>query len=84
MNFADQPDDMPPEQRAWKVSFIAPTAQAAKSGLRIGDIVLTVDGQPISGYDVHQGYTLMNAPPGTKLAFGLARGETVTVIVGPP
>jgi len=30
------------------------------------------------------GYTLLRAAPGTKLALGLARGATVTVVLGTP
>jgi protocatechuate 3,4-dioxygenase beta subunit len=84
VHFAQQPRDTPLDKREYKVSFIDPQGAAAKTDLQVGDVVTTVDGVSIAGEGAGQFWVLTRAPPGTKLALGLARGVTVTVTLAAP
>jgi hypothetical protein len=84
LNFKEQAPDTPPEQATFEVSFIDPKGPAANSGIKVGDVVTSVDGVDVTGGNAAHAWTLMNAPPGTKLALGLKRGTTVTVKLAAP
>jgi len=84
VNFAQQPRDTAPEKRELKISFIDPQGAAAKTELKVGDVFKTIDGIDISGENSGMAGGLMRAPPGTKLALGLARGVVVTVVLAAP
>ncbi|MBS1119144.1 MAG: hypothetical protein H6Q90_1372 [Deltaproteobacteria bacterium] len=81
IHFAQQPPTTPPDKRELKVSFIDPQGAAAKTDLKVGDVITTIDGVSVTGESAGQARVLMRAPPGTKLALGLARGTTVTVVL---
>jgi C-terminal processing protease CtpA/Prc len=84
VNFAQAPPDTPPDHRKLEVSWIDPAGPAANTELEVGDVITSVDGVDVTGANAPQAGTLMRAPPGTKLALGLARGATVTVVLAPP
>jgi hypothetical protein len=84
IHFAEAPDGQEPEQHEFKVSYIDPQGPAAKLDIKVGDIVTTIDGIPVTGASYTNAWTLMRAPVGTKLQLGLARGTTVTVTLAPP
>lgn len=84
INFAEQPPGTPEDERQYKVSWIDPAGAAAKTELKVGDIVTSVDGIEITGASSNQAWVLMRAPPGTKLALGLQRGATITVTLSAP
>lgn len=46
---------------------------AAEAGLRLGDRVLAIDGQPISGRDLARAATLLEGPAGTEVLLRLQR-----------
>ncbi|MBA3818176.1 MAG: carboxypeptidase regulatory-like domain-containing protein, partial [Deltaproteobacteria bacterium] len=83
-NFAEQPRDTEPEQREYKVSWIDPAGPAAKTELQVGDVITSIDGVDVAGANSSAAWALMRAPPGTKLALGLARKVTVTVTLAAP
>ncbi|MBA3392872.1 MAG: carboxypeptidase regulatory-like domain-containing protein [Deltaproteobacteria bacterium] len=84
INFVQQPRDTPADKRELKVSFIEPAGPAAKTELKVGDVITAIDGVDITGPNAGQASVLMRAPPGTKLVLGLARGATVTVTLAAP
>jgi len=84
LNYAEQPPGTPEDERQYKVSWIDPAGAAAKTEIKVGDVVTSVDGMEITGASSNQAWVLMRAPPGTKLALGLARGVTVTVTLTAP
>jgi carboxyl-terminal processing protease len=46
---------------------------AAKAGIRAGDIILSVDGMPVSAIDLEDTVTRMRGPAGTQVVLGLRR-----------
>lgn len=84
INFKELPPETPPDQRIYEVSYIDPKGPAVKSGIEVGDVVTTIDGIDVQGGNAMHGYTLMHAPPGTTLTFGLKRGATVKVTLAEP
>ena len=72
------------DQGEYKVSWIDPAGAAAKTALKVGDLVITIDGIACTGADYMNGSMLMRAPPGTAIKLGLARGVTVTVVLAAP
>ncbi len=84
VNFAEQPPDTAPDKRELKVSWIDPAGPAAKTELKVGDMLTSIDGSDITGANAPTAYPLMRAAPGTKLALGLARGATVVVVLAAP
>ena len=84
LNFKDQPPDTPPDQQKFEVSFIDPKGPAVTSGIKVGDVLTSVDGIDVTGGNAMNAWTLMNAPPGTKLSLGLARNATVTIVLAAP
>ena len=73
-----------PDERELKVSWIDPNGPAGKVDIKVGDIVTTIDGVDVAGANNSNSWGLMRAPPGTKLALGLARGTSVTIVLAPP
>ncbi|HEY4175919.1 MAG TPA: carboxypeptidase regulatory-like domain-containing protein [Kofleriaceae bacterium] len=80
--------DRPPGASAWEVSlevsFIDPKGPAVNSGIKVGDVITSVDGVDCTGDDATLGTQLLRGPPGKALAIGLARGATVTITLAPP
>jgi protocatechuate 3,4-dioxygenase beta subunit len=84
LRFAAPPDDVPMDQLVRKVSWIDPAGPAARSELRVGDVLTSVDGVDITGGNAQLFYTLIRAAPGTRLALGTQRGITATVVLAAP
>jgi protocatechuate 3,4-dioxygenase beta subunit len=84
VRFAEQPPDTQPDQRVYKVSYIDPAGPAAKSELKVGDTIISIDGVDITGANAMTAWVLMRAPPGTALSLGLQRGATVKVTLAAP
>ena len=72
------------ESRALRIRWIDPEGPAAQSGLRVGDIVTSIDGIDITGVDYDRAFHLYRAPIGTHLVLGLARGVSVTIVLARP
>lgn len=61
------------------VEDVIEDSPAAKAGLKIGDIILKIDGVSISGYDIRKVATMIRGPIGTKVKIILLRNEkTIT------
>ncbi len=78
------PYDAPVADRKLEVATVLAGGVAAKAGVRAGDRITSIDGAPISNELAYCARTLFKAPPGTSIALGLARGGTVTIVLGPP
>lgn len=84
INFKQQPPGTPLDQRVYEVSFVDPKGPAVQSGIKVGDVVVSIDGVDITGAGSTDAWVLMNALPGTKLELGLKRGVTISITLGPP
>jgi len=84
LHWVKQPVGTPVDQERFEISWIDPNGAAAKTELKVGDVLTTVDGIEVQGEKHRRGETLMAAPPGTKLTLGLVRGATVTVTLRAP
>jgi serine protease Do len=73
-----------PEVRGAHISGVTPAGPGARAGLRPGDVVLSLDGEPISN-DTHLIASLAQLRPGQRIALGVHRGgrqQTITVELG--
>lgn len=84
LNFKEQAPGTTIDQRVYEVSFIDPKGPAVQSGIKVGDVIISVDGVDITGGGAMDAWVLMSAPPGTKLELGLKRGATVSITLGAP
>lgn len=83
LHYKEQAPDADPQLGEMEVSFIEPGSPASKVDIKVGDVITSVDGVDVSGGSGY-GYTLMNAPVGTKLTLGLKRGTQVSVTLAAP
>ena len=84
VHWAEQVPGAQLDEQIWKVSWIDPAGPAAKTDLKVDDIVTAVDGNDITGTNAANGWMLMQAAPGTTIKLGLARGITVAITLAPP
>jgi hypothetical protein len=84
VNFKDSVPGAPPEQHVFEVSYVDPAGPCAKTALKVGDVVTSIDGIGVAGVDAANASTLLNAPVGATLTLGLARGVSIAVVLGAP
>lgn len=84
IHFAEAPPGTPIEKRTLEVSYIDPAGPAARTDLKLGDVITAIDGVDVTGPNRGQAHALLRAAPGTKLALALQRGATVTVVLAAP
>jgi hypothetical protein len=84
VRFVEEPDDDTPANDELKVKEIVPGSPAARSALQVGDVITTCDGLDVTGVNTRDFWTVMQAPPGTKVTLGTRRGVTVTAILAAP
>ena len=61
------------------IAAVQPDSPAARAGLRVGDVITTVDGHDVTGPRCHLALRLAHVAPGTKATLTLARGDTVVL-----
>jgi len=84
LHFLEQPNDTPPDQHRLEISFIEPDGPAVKTALVVGDVITSIDGVDVAGGNSMHAWTLLRAPPGTKLVLGLARGASIALVLAAP
>ena len=85
--FKEQPPETPPDQSTIEVSFVEPGSAAQRAGIQVGDVIIEIDGISVAGEGAGHAWTLMRAPPGTKLTIVVKRGDeklTVTATLLAP
>jgi hypothetical protein len=80
---AQTPPDADPEQESLRVALVRPDGPAAASGMRPGDVIVSVDGMDVSG-DRMLFWSMITVPPGTALTVGLESGASAHITAGPP
>jgi hypothetical protein len=75
---ASIPEDADPATANQTVAAILPDGPAAKSGLQVGDTIVSIDGNDLRG-DAMSYHALARVPPGTIVTLGLARGTSLRI-----
>jgi protocatechuate 3,4-dioxygenase beta subunit len=76
-----------PEDVRHVVAFVRPDGPAAAAGLAVGQEIVVVDGQEVTGTNAYRYSKLMRVPPGAKVKLGVLDGKelrVVTLTAGPP
>ncbi|HTJ42692.1 MAG TPA: carboxypeptidase regulatory-like domain-containing protein [Kofleriaceae bacterium] len=76
--------DIEPEQSKMEISHLDADGPAVSSGLKIGDVIVSIDGVDVRGERSYLAWTLMQVAPGTIVKLGLERGTVVPITAGPP
>ena len=64
------------------IAVVRPGSPAASAGLQVGDEIVAVDGQDVSGASAYLYRGLIAVAQGTTIQLGLARGVTLAVTAG--
>jgi protocatechuate 3,4-dioxygenase beta subunit len=67
-----------------EVVRIDPTGPCGKLDVKVGDVLVAVDGIDIGGERGYLANILMEAPAGTKIELAFARGNKISVTLSPP
>ncbi len=73
-----------PTERRFEVALVRPGGAAAAAGLQVGDVIVSIDGQDVTGEQRHLYPSMTRVPVGTPLKLGLARGVTIEVMSAAP
>lgn len=84
LHFKQQSPELSPDQQKLEVSFIEPNGPCVGLDIKVGDVITTIDGIDVVGANMAQSWVLINAPVGTKLTLGLARGTSISVTLAAP
>ncbi len=68
------------DAETYRLEVSAVTGPAAKAGIKVGDVVTSINGVDTTVGELYS-YYLLRRPPGTAIAIGLARGVTVNVVL---
>ncbi|HWB75695.1 MAG TPA: carboxypeptidase regulatory-like domain-containing protein [Nannocystaceae bacterium] len=67
-----------------EIAVIRPGSPAADSELKIGDVIVEVDGEDVTGENRYLYHTLTHVKQGEKVTFGTQGGKKVTLVAGKP
>ncbi len=81
-SFKDAEPGADPRERRLVVAVVRPGSAAAAAGMKIGDEVVSVDGQDVTGANSYLLWTLTQVTEGTVVNFGLAGGATLQIAAG--
>ncbi|MDB4962955.1 MAG: hypothetical protein JWP01_2954 [Myxococcales bacterium] len=84
VHFVELPNDTPPDKYRLEVSFIEPGGAAAKTEIKVGDVITSIDGVDVTGGSSMHAWPLLRAPVGTRLTLGLARGASIVLVLSAP
>jgi protocatechuate 3,4-dioxygenase beta subunit len=83
ITFSTNEDDRVASTWQLEVRDLDAAGPAAKAGMRIGDVITSIDGLEMRGWAARNAFAVLGAPPGTKFRFVLARGVTIDVVSAP-
>ncbi len=71
-------------ERVIRVGHVRAGGPAAKAGLKVDDVITSVNGHDVTGEQSYRYGVLATAKEGETIVLGLASGASVSVVVGPP
>ncbi len=84
MEFKQYGPEVPDDQQAMEIRRLRPAGPAEKAGVKVGDVIVSVDGEDITGENRYLAWSLMHVDVGTSVTFGFAGGAThVLVAIAP-
>jgi C-terminal processing protease CtpA/Prc len=84
MEFKQYGPEVPEEEQKLEIRRVRPGGAAAKAGVTVGDTIIAVDGQDVTGENQYLAWSLMHVAVGTKVAFGFASGVTHELVAEKP
>ncbi len=73
-----------PEDVRNVVAFVRPGGPAEAAGLKVGDEIVKVDGQDVTGFNRYRYSKLTGVLPGRKISLELAGGDKISLTAGKP
>jgi S1-C subfamily serine protease len=73
-----------PDRRGVQIGTVSPGGAADKAGVKVGDVIAEIDGQPVADWGVLQSL-IKSARPGQKVALKILRGDeqlTLDAVLG--
>jgi S1-C subfamily serine protease len=80
----DTPPEQEPEDLPLKVAVIRPGGPASTTELKIGDVIVDVEGHDVTGDNRYLYGTLTRVKEGDSVTLGLEGGGKVTIVAGKP
>jgi len=80
-------DPKPEEEwskRTLKVALVRPGGPAASAGLKVDDVITSVNGHDVQGEQSYRYYGLASTKQEGTITLGLASGASVKIVAGPP
>jgi S1-C subfamily serine protease len=77
------PPETEPGEEDLEVAVVRVDGPAARAGLQVGDVIVSVDGHDMRG-DASLYWSLAMVPAGQSVSLGLARGAAVKITAAPP
>lgn len=78
----EMPPDTEPDAMTFNVAVVRPDGPAAAAGLRVGDVITSVDGNDVTGVNAYLFEPLTTVLEGTKVTLGVARGDKIEITAG--
>ena len=73
-----------PEDTPLEIAVIRPGSPAADSELKVGDVIVEVDGEDVSGANKYLYWSLTHVKAGENVTFGVHSGASATLTAGKP
>ena len=78
----ETPPGVESEDVPLEVAFVRPGGPAATAGLKVGDVIQSVDGHDVTGNNRYRYGELVDVKPGVKLQLGLGEDRSLTIVAG--
>lgn len=66
--------------RSLEVAVVTPGGPAAAAGLKVGDVIVSVDGQDVTGDNLYRYGALARVRAGTAITLGVSRGASLKLV----
>jgi carboxyl-terminal processing protease len=70
-----------PEHRGLLIARVFDSSPAMRAGLKVGEVIVAVNGRKLAGLSADAATSLIKGPPGTEVVLGIERGAGATSAV---